>query len=163
MNILSNPHGLHMVRKSTCQCRQFNYCNQICQVKRQNLKLYKCCWHGFNIIQMSNWATIVACKCVAMWEETGVNFFSSQVCLMCAGVNDIINNLHLVNTISKPTQNFSICTPTTLQPPPPILYTRGSLEYISFRKFLPWQLLSPYVSSLALATLLQNLRVKIFS
>ena len=42
-----------------------------------------------------------------MWEETGVNFFSSQVCLMCAGVNDI-NNLHLVNTISKPTQNFSI-------------------------------------------------------
>ena len=26
---------------------------------------------------------------------------------MCAGVNDI-NNLHLVNTISKPTQNFSI-------------------------------------------------------
>ena len=43
-----------------------------------------------------------------MWEETGVNFFSSQVCLMCAGVNGIINNLHLVNTISKPTQNFSI-------------------------------------------------------
>ena len=33
---------------------------------------------------------------------------------MCAGVNDIINNLHLVNTISKPTQNFSICWVTVL-------------------------------------------------
>ena len=56
------------------------------------------------------------------------------------------------------------CTPTTLQPPPPILlYIRGSLEYnTSFRKSLPWQLL-PYVSSLALATLIQNFRVKIFS
>ena len=31
------------------------------------------------------------------------------------------------------------------------------------RKTLSWQLLSPYVSSLALATLLQNFRVKIFS
>ena len=56
-------------------------------------------------------------------------------------------------------------TPTTLQPPPPILlYTRGSLEYnISFRKSLPWQLLSLYVSSLALAMLLQNFCVEVFS
>ena len=37
----------------------------------------------------------------------------------------------------------------TLQPPPPILlYIRGSLECnISFRKTLPWQLLSLYISS----------------
>ena len=61
-------------------------------------------------------------------------------------------------------------TPTTLQLPPHILlYIRGSLKYnISFRKSLPWQLLSPYVSSPALATLLQmlyykNFCVKIFS
>ena len=34
-------------------------------------------------------------------------------------------------------------TLTTLQPPPPILiYIHGSVEYISFRKSLPWQLLS---------------------
>ena len=103
MNILSYPHGLHMVRKSTCQCRQFNYCNQICQVNRQNLKLYKCCWHGFNIIQrlFSHVKLSYNCglqQCVAVWEETGVNFVSWQVFLMCAWCYDIINNLHRVNT-----------------------------------------------------------------
>ena len=103
MNILSYPHGLHMVRKSTCQCRQFNYCNQICQVNRQNLKLYKCCWHGFNIIQrlFSHVKLSYNCglqQCVAVWEETGVIFLVYKSFWCVHGVNDIINNLHLVNT-----------------------------------------------------------------
>ena len=44
-------------------------------------------------------------------------------------------------------------TPTTLQPPSTILlHIRGSLKYNnSFRKTLPWQLLSPYVLPPALA------------
>ena len=55
-------------------------------------------------------------------------------------------------------------TPTTLQPPPPILlYIRGSLKYNnSLQITLPWQLLSPYVSSLcsSLPLLMCMYRVK---
>ena len=98
MNILSYPHGLHMVRKSTCQCRQFNYCNQICQVNRQNLKLYECCWHGFNIIQrlFSHVKLSYNCglqQCVAVWEETAVNFVHKSFWCVVVLMTSIIYTL----------------------------------------------------------------------
>ena len=50
MNFVRNPHCLHIVRKCTCHFRKFNYYFQLLQVRRQNLKLSKCCRHRFNMI-----------------------------------------------------------------------------------------------------------------
>ena len=68
-------------------------------------------WYKFNVIgclATSKSATIVGLQQCSYGREAGWKFCSAQISFMCASVNDIFNKLHCLNTMSSPTQNFSI-------------------------------------------------------